>query len=92
MTTIELRNKIEELKELEAIIREAEAEVEVLKDELKAEMKQRETEEMNVGRYIVRWKSVVSNKLDTKALKESLPNIYDMYTKQSSGMRFTITG
>lgn len=90
MTTNELKAKIEELKELEAIIREAEAEVEALKDEIKAEMCDKE--EMNVGRYIVRWKSVVSNRLDTTALKKAIPDVYNMYVKQTESRRFSITG
>lgn len=90
MTTNELKAKIEELKELEAIVREAEAEIEALKDEIKTEM--RDKEEMNVGRYIVRWKSVVSNRLDTTALKKAIPDVYNMYVKQTESRRFSITG
>lgn len=92
MTTVELRNKIEELKELEALIKEAEAEVEALKDELKAEMTKQHTNEMQVGRYTMRWTDVASNRLDSKKLKETMPNIYDMFVGQSYSKRFSIVG
>lgn len=92
MTTNELRNKIEELKELEALVKEAEAEIEALKDELKAEMTKQHKEEMNVGRYIMRWKSVTTNRLDGKSLQSAMPTVYNAYLKPSVSMRFTITG
>lgn len=92
MTTMELRNKIEELKELEALVKEAEAEVEALKDEIKAEMTKQQKDEMQVGRYTVRWTDVTSNRLDGKKLKEEMPNIYNMFVGQSYSKRFSIVG
>lgn len=90
MNTKELVKKIEELKELEALIREAEAEVEALKDEIKNEMQNRE--EMNAGRYIVRWTNVSSSRFDSKTFKTACPDIYNMYVKQTVSKRFSITG
>lgn len=92
MTTMELRNKIEELKELEALVKEAEAEVEALKDELKAEMKKQHKEEMNVGRYIMRWKDVETNRFDSTMFKKAMPDLYNVYTRVTVSKRFTITG
>lgn len=92
MSTVEMASKIEQLKELEALIREAEKEVEALKDEIKAEMTKRNTEEMNAGRYIVRWTNVMSNRFDSTALKKVMPEVYNMYTKQTESRRFSIVG
>ena len=92
MSTVEMVSKVEQLKELEALIREAEAEVEALKDEIKAEMTKQETEEMNIGRYVVRWTSVISNRLDSKALKNEMKDIYNRYVKQTESRRFSIVG
>ena len=55
MSTTEITSKIEALKELEALIEEAKAEAEALRDEIKTEMLNRNTEEMEAGQYIVRW-------------------------------------
>lgn len=52
MSTIEITSKIEALKELEALIEEAKAEAEALRDEIKTEMLNRNTEEMEAGQYI----------------------------------------
>ena len=92
MSIIEMLSKIEELKELEALIREAEAEAEKLKEEIKAEMTKKKTEEMNVGRYIIRWTSVTSNRFDTKVFQVAMPEIYKMYTRETQSRRFSISG
>ncbi len=92
MTQIELKKKIEELKELEGLIKEAEAEVEALKDEIKAEMDKEHKEEMSVDRYTVRWKAVFTNRFDTTTFKEAMPKVYEAYVKQTVSRRFTIVG
>ena len=92
MTNIDFVSKIEQLKELEALIKEAEAEAEVLKGEIKKEMLRRDIEEMQVGRYIVRWTSVLSNRFDSTAFKKVLPDVYKAYVKQVSSRKFTISG
>ena len=91
MSTIEIQSKIESLRELEDLIEEAKAEAEALRDEIKAEMLSRDTEELTAGQYIVRWTSVLSNRFDTTAFKKVLPDIYKAYTKQVSSRRFTIS-
>ena len=90
MSTIEITSKIEALKELEALIEEAKAEAETLRDEIKQEMMARETEEMEVGQYIIRWTSVLSQRFDTTSFKKVMPEVYKAYTKQTTSRRFTI--
>jgi predicted phage-related endonuclease len=90
MSTVDMEAKIEQLKELEALIEEAKAEVETLKDEIKEEMLNRNTEEMVVGKHIVRWTSVLSNRFDSTAFKRVMPEVYKAYTKQTESRRFTI--
>lgn len=90
MSTTEMTAKIESLRELEALIEEAKAEAESLRDEIKSEMLKRDTEELTAGQYIVRWTSVLSNRFDTTAFKKVMPDIYKAYTKQVASRRFTI--
>lgn len=92
MSNIDIESKIEQLKELEELIEEAKAEVEALKDEIKAEMLKRNTEEMEAGRFIVRWTSVLSNRFDSTAFKKVLPDVYKAYTKQVASRKFTVSG
>ena len=91
MSTIEITSKIEALKELETLIEEAKAEAEALRDEIKAEMVNRNAEEMEVGQYIVRWTSVLSQRFDSTSFKKVLPDLYKAYTKKVSSRRFTIS-
>ena len=90
MSTVEITSKIEALKDLESLIEEAKAEAETLRDEIKAEMLNRNTEEMEAGQYIVRWTSVLTQRFDTTAFKKVMPDIYKVYTKQISSRRFSI--
>ena len=90
MSTIEITSKIEALKELESLIEEAKAEAEALRDEIKAEMLNRNTEEMEAGQYIVRWTSVLSQRFDSTAFKKVMPDVYMSFTKQTASRRFSI--
>lgn len=90
MSTIEITGKIEALKDLESLIEEAKAEAEALREEIKSEMLNRNTEEMEAGQYIVRWTSVLTQRFDTTAFKKVMPDVYKEYTKQVSSRRFSI--
>ena len=92
MSTVDIVAKIEELEELEKLIEEAKAEAETLRDEIKEEMYKRDTEELEAGKYIVRWTSVLSNRFDSTAFKKVMPEVYKAYTKQVSSKRFSICG
>ena len=104
MSKNELVAKIEALNEWEAVIEEAKAEAEAIRDSIKAEMMERDTEEMTAGKYIVRdteemtagkyivrWTSVLSNRFDTTAFKKAHGELYKEYTKQSASRRFSIS-
>ncbi len=90
MSTFELTGKIEALKEWEALLAEATAEVEAIKDEIKREMERRGVEEIEAGQYIARFTTVLSNRFDTTAFKREHGEMYKMYTKQTTSRRFSI--
>lgn len=91
MTKNEIITKIEALNEWEALMEEAKAEIETLRDSIKAEMLERDTEELTAGQYIVRWTSVLSNRFDTTNFKKAHSDLYKAFTKQSASRRFTIS-
>ena len=91
MSRNELIAKIEALNEWEAVIEEAKAEAESIRDSIKAEMEARDTEELTAGKYIVRWTSVLSNRFDTTAFKKAYGDLYRAYTRQSQSRRFSIS-
>lgn len=90
MSTKDLTAKVRSLKELEALIAEAQAEAEGIKDELKAEMINRNTEEMTVDVFKIRYKTVKSNCFDTNAFKSTHKELYNQYIKQTESRRFTV--
>lgn len=90
MSTIDLLGKIRSLKELEALISEAQAELDSIKDELKAEMTSRNTEELDVDVFKIRYKTVKSSRFDTTAFKSTHKDLYEQYTKQTESRRFTV--
>ena len=90
MSKIELLAKIELLNKYEAMIEELKAEAETVRDAIKAEMLERDTEELIAGQYIIRWTPVLSQRFDSTAFKKVMPEIYKAYTKQVSSRRFSI--
>lgn len=79
---------VQELRSLQALIEEAQAEAEALKDALKAMMGG--AEEMTAGAYKVTWKPVTSDRVDIKALKADRPEVAAAYTKKTTVRRFSV--
>ena len=90
MSTVELTSKIEALREWEAVIEEAQAEAEAIRDSIKQELLKRDTEGLEAGQYIVRWTSITSNRFDSTAFKKQYNDLYKAFTKQVSSRRFSI--
>ena len=91
MSMNELITKIEALNEWEQLMEEARAEAEALRDSIKAEMLERDTEELAAGQYIVRWTSVLSNRFDSTGFKKAYGDLYKAFMKQTASRRFTIS-
>lgn len=91
MSTTNLIERIEALKEWQTLLDEATAEVEAIKDEIKAEMNARNVEELTCGQYIARFTSVLSTRFDSSTFKKEHAEMYKLYTKQVSSRRFSIS-
>lgn len=87
----ELLSKVDELIEWQALLEEASQTVEALKDFIKAEMNERETEELEVGTHICRFTTVLSNRFDTTQFKREHNDLYKAFTKQTTFKRFSVT-
>ena len=88
LSTNEIEAKCRELRQLQALIEEAEQEAEAIKDALKAHMG--DAEEMRAGEYKVTWKPVQTSRLDAKALKAALPEVAAHFTKNTTVRRFCV--
>ncbi len=90
MTERMIENRIRRLQALEGQIAELQEQAEAIKGELKSDLEEKGLEEIQTKNFIIRWKEIVSNKLDGKALKAALPEIYNQYCKVSTSRRFTV--
>ncbi len=88
MSNHELEGKLRELRQLQALIEEAEAEAEGIKDAIKAHMG--DSEELRAGEYRVTWKTVKSARIDAVALRAALPEVVERFTRETTTRRFCV--
>lgn len=90
MSTKALEAKARELRELKRMKEELEADIAALEDEIKAHMTATGADELTAGEYKISWKSITSSRLDTSALKQSMPELVKLYTRQTTTRRFLV--
>ena len=88
MSINEMEAKARELRQLQALIDEAQAEAEALKDAIKAAMG--DSESIQAGEYKITWKAVTSSRIDTTALKKALPDVAERFTRETTTRRFCV--
>ena len=90
MSMNEIEAKCRELRQLQALIDEAQQEAGAIKDGIKAQLTAQGEEELQAGEYRVTWKAVTSSRLDGKALKAALPDVAQAFTKTTTTRRFCV--
>ena len=90
MTERMIENRVKRLQEIEAQQKELETAAEAIRAELKADMEEKGLDELKTKNFILRWKEIISNRLDSKALKAAPPDVYGQFCKASASRRFTI--
>ena len=88
MSINEMEVKARELRQLQALIEEAQAEAEAIKDAIKAAMG--DSESIQAGEYKITWKAVTSSRIDTTALKKALPDVAERFTRETTTRRFCV--
>ena len=88
MSNPNLAPKIKELMELRRMKEELDNEISSIEDEIKQVMGNEET--LIAGPFKIDWKTVVSSRLDTAALKKALPDIAERFMKQTTTRRFCV--
>ncbi len=88
MSTKDIESKCRQLRELQALIDEAQAEAEAIRDALKAAMG--DETELRVGEYKITWKPVKAVKLDVKGLRAALPDVAARFSRESVTRRFCV--
>lgn len=85
-----INEKIIEIRNFEAEIKQMQELVDAMKDELKTEMTVRGVDELDTGTFKMSYKEVVSNRFDTKKFQKDNELIYKSYLKESVSKRFSI--
>ena len=88
MSINEMERKARELRQLQALIDEATAEAEAIKDALKAAMG--DAESVQAGEYKITWKTVTSARIDAAALRKALPDVAASFTRETTIRRFCV--
>ena len=88
MSINEIEEKARELRQLQALIEEAQAEAEAIKDAIKAAMG--DSESIQAGEYKITLKPVTTVRIDTTALKKALPDVAERFTRETTTRRFCV--
>ena len=88
MSINELEMKCRELRQLQALIDEAQAEAETIKDAIKAAMGCQEA--VQAGEYRITYKAIITARLYATALKKALPDVAAAFTEATTVRRFSV--
>lgn len=88
MTAKAIEYRARKLQELEAQKKVLEEQIDKVKAEIQEEMGQQE--EMEAGKYLIKWIFINTSRFDTKTFKESYPELYRAYSKANSSRRFSV--
>lgn len=90
MSANEMESKVNELRELRRMADELAAEITALENSLKAQMTATGTDEISGPTFKITWKEVTSSRLDSKALKAAVPELWQRFTRQTTSRRFIL--
>lgn len=90
MSQNEIVTTVEELQELRRLREELDAEIEAAQERIKAHMDASGVDQLTAGAFKVSYKAVTSSRIDTTALKKSLPEIAQQFTRTTTTRRFTV--
>ena len=66
------------------------AEITAIEEEIKATMTEQGVEELTVDVFKIRWQTVTSNRFDSTAFKKAYPDLHKLFSKPTTGKRFTV--
>lgn len=90
MSTNEISSKVADLRELRRMAAELDAEITGIEDAIKAQLTATGADELAGVDFKITWKPVTSERFDSKALREELPDVAARYMKQTTTRRFLL--
>ncbi len=90
MTDRTMREKAAKLAAINAQVAALQAQADVLKASITAEMEARAVNELKAGSVLVRWQPITSTRFDSKRFREAHGALYAQYSIPSTTRRFTL--
>lgn len=90
MSTLEINQAVDQLRELRRMADELEAEIEAVRDRIKAHMSAAQLEELTGKDWRITYKAVTSSRFDAKAFRKEHAVMAEKYTKQTTTRRLTV--
>ena len=88
MSIIDITTTARAYREIQAAIKELEAQADTLKQTMIKEMDARQADELDAGGYTIRYTLVESSRVDTAKLKAA--GLYDDFAKRTTSTRFQV--
>ncbi len=90
MSIHEVDAKVKELRELRNLEAEVKAEITAIEDDLKAEMIERNVDELHGQDCMVTWKTIVTSRFDSAAFKLTHADLFRQFSRNTTSRRFVI--
>jgi predicted phage-related endonuclease len=90
MSSTDITKAAKDYRELQAMIKDLEAEADAIKARITAEMEARQTDTLQADVFTIKWTVYTSSRLDTAAIKKELPDVAARYTKTAEARRFQV--
>lgn len=90
MSSNEMNAQAKTYFEIMAQIEDLQAEAESIKDNLKSQMLERETEELEGDGWKATWHNTNNSRFDSKRFKADHAELYTQYIVKTTGTRFTL--
>ena len=91
MSTLELDQKVSQLRELRELEAEVRAEISAIEDDIKAEMLARNVEVLEGQSCKVTWRTVITTRFDSAAFRLSHADLFRQYSKATTSRRFIVS-
>lgn len=91
MSRNEIAAMIETMNNYDELAAKAKEKAEAIREAIKNEMIERNTEELVAGAYIVRYTNVISNRFDSTTFKRLYADLYKDFTKPVVSRRFSVS-
>ena len=91
MSQNEMMNLIETMNNYDELAAKVKAKADAIRATIKEQMERQAVEELMCGPYIVRCRTVLSNRFDAPTFKRLYADLYQDFPKQASSRRFSVS-